>query len=221
MKRAVLPSLLAGAIAALVAVACGSDAPPSNFVDAGTDTGAGDTQLFCSGGQQLCVDKCVDFKTDPTHCGGCDNVCLGGDLCCAGRCVKSPACTFAVTEVNPARGNQSGGDWVTLKGAGFTADMAVFIGDGRAPTRMIDASNAIIQTPPGTIGIYDITIVSGSGTSVLRNGFTYVAAGLKLPWQTKKMSTVRGEHPGIAVHAGRTRPRRRRDASSRRSPRRP
>ena len=198
MKRAVLSSLVAGAIAGLVAVACGSDAPPSAFVDAGTDAGI-DSALFCSGGQQLCADKCVDFKTDTTHCGGCDNVCLGGDLCCAGRCVKSPACTFAVTEVTSARGNQSGGDWVKLKGAGFTADMAIYIGDGRAPTRMIDPANAIIQTPPGTVGIYDVTIVSASGTSVLRNGFTYVAAGLKLPWQTKKMASVRGEHPGIAV----------------------
>ncbi len=114
--------------------------------------------------------------------------------------MKSPSgCAYSVTGVTPKRGNQSGGDWVNLTGNGFTADMSVHIGDGVAPTLVIDANNARIQTPPGTVGTYDITLVETAGTSTTHNAFEYVSAGLMLPWQELPMMNVRGEHPGIAV----------------------
>ena len=185
-------------VAVAVAISCGSD-PASTFQPDGGIDATSDTGPSCKAGETQCGNACADVKSDPNHCGSCTVACLGGDLCCAGHCVKSTGCDFAVTGTNPLRGNQSGGDWVTLTGTGFTADMQIYIGDGRAPVRMIDANNAIIQTPPGPVGTYDITLISSKGTSLTRNLFTYVSAGLKLPWQKKPMAAVRGEHPGIAV----------------------
>jgi len=173
--------------------ACGGDS--SNF-DGGTD--GNNSDVTGCGGQQLCGSTCVDTNNDLYNCGKCGNACGGGEACCTGLCVKS-VCSFAVTGVSPKRGNQSGGDWVNLTGAGFTPDLAVYIGSGRAPTRVIDATHALIQTPPGPVGTYDITITNSQGSSITHDAFQYITAGMVLPWQKKPMQNVRGEHPAIAV----------------------
>jgi hypothetical protein len=173
--------------------ACGGDS--SNF-DGGTDVNNND--VTGCGGLQACGGKCVDTSTDVYNCGKCGNACGGGEACCTGLCVAT-TCTFAVTGVQPKRGNQSGGDWVNLTGAGFTPDLAVYIGSGRAPTRVVDATHALIQTPPGLVGTYDITITNSQGSAVTHAAFEYITAGMVLPWQEKPMGNVRGEHPAIAV----------------------
>ncbi len=179
--------------------ACGSDAPIVAEFDAGADTFVPDAPLTCQGGKSLCGSACSDTTSDPQNCGGCSNACKQGDLCCAGKCVNGSSCDFAVTKISPFKGNQSGGDWINLEGKGFTPDMAVYIGDGRAPVKVNDATHAIIQTPPGPIGTYDISIKNSMSSSLTRSAFVYQTAGLMLPWQKKPMSSVRGEHPGIAV----------------------
>jgi IPT/TIG domain/Stigma-specific protein, Stig1/Kelch motif len=196
MKRASLSLAAVLACLAPVFAACGSDAPIDS--DAGTDAGS-DSPQVCSAPKVTCGTACVDTSADPQNCGGCSTACQAGDHCCSSKCVKGASCEFAVTKVNPFKGNQSGGDWIKLEGAGFTPDMSVFIGDGRAAVRVIDSSHAIIQTPPGPVGTYDITIKNASNTSTTRASFVYVSAGLLLPWQKKPMQTVRGEHPGVAV----------------------
>jgi hypothetical protein len=183
--------------AGAVAGACGSSGP-SGF-DGGLDSPSGDTNSGCAPGQTSCGGTCTDLQSDPYNCGVCANACQGGDLCCSGKCVKSSGCDFAVTSVTPQRGNQSGGDWVQLKGAGFVAGMEVFIGTGRAPVHVIDAQNALIQTPPGPVGYYDITLVETQGSSLTRSAFQYVSGQLQLPWQKDPMQVIRGEMPAIAV----------------------
>jgi hypothetical protein len=173
--------------------ACGGD---SSGFDGGTDGNNGD--VTSCGGLQACGGKCVDTSNDVYNCGTCGNACAGGEVCCTGLCVKS-TCTFAVTGVSPKRGNQSGGDWVNLTGAGFTPDLSVYIGTGRAPTKVIDPTHALIQTPPGLVGTYDITITNSQGSAVTHQAFQYITAGMILPWQKKPMGNVRGEHPAIAV----------------------
>jgi hypothetical protein len=173
--------------------ACGGD---SSGFDGGTDGNNGD--VTSCGGQQNCGGKCVDPNTDVYNCGTCGHACAGGEACCTGLCVAT-TCAFAVTGVSPKRGNQSGGDWVSLTGAGFTPDLSVYIGSGRAPTRVIDATHALIQTPPGPVGTYDITITNSQGSAVTHDAFQYITAGMILPWQKKPMQNVRGEHPAIAV----------------------
>lgn len=174
--------------------ACGSGNPTGG--DGGTDSGT--DALSCTGTEQACAGKCVDTSNDVFNCGSCGHACAGGDACCSSYCVKS-SCGFAVTSIKPNQGNQSGGDWVELGGAGFTPDTSVYIGTGRAPTLIIDSTHARIQTPPGPVGLDDITLVNSQGTSLTRGAFKYVSAGMVLPWQKKPMASVRGEHPGIAV----------------------
>lgn len=193
--------LVATLVMGTAGMGCGSG---NRFdMDASVDDTGIDTGLVCAAGKTLCDATCVDLAADTAHCSACDNTCMPGDQCC-GRCVATSTCDLAVLSVSPVRGNQSGGDWITLKGKGFWPTMKVNIGDGRAPVRVLDMANAIIQTPPGTLGVYDVTIETPMGKATTRNAFQYVAAGLKLPWQTKPMSAVRGEFPGVAVmHDGR------------------
>jgi hypothetical protein len=152
----------------------------------------GGTSFYCSG-------VCVDTSTDAKNCGGCGNACAGAEACCAGTCVEATSCAFAVTSAKPATGWQNGGDYTTLTGSGFAAGMKVFLGDGRAPVRVVSATEALVQTPPGPLGKQDIKIVSGSTTATLKGGFTYQAGSLMQPWQQKPMGTVRGEFPAVAV----------------------
>ena len=192
--RFAIAVLGAGLFTMTQVAACGSG--DNNAFDGGTD-GGGDATT-CGGTQTLCAGQCTDTSTDVYNCGACGNTCAGGEACCAGLCVKS-TCAFSVTTATPKRGNQSGGDWVDLTGQGFTPDMSVYIGTGRAPTLVLDASHARIQTPPAPVGTYDITLVNGQGTSTTHKAFEYITAGMELPWQKKPMQNVRGEHPGIAV----------------------
>lgn len=46
------------------------------------------------GGPACCGGLCVDFQTDPRHCGRCDHACDAGSECEAGKCV--PNCTPCV-----------------------------------------------------------------------------------------------------------------------------
>jgi hypothetical protein len=184
-------------IAASLTAACGDSAvvdPP--FADAGAE-GASDAQVQCTVTQLRCGDACVDTASDPKNCGSCGAACLSGDLCCGSKCVQSASCGFAVTKIEPSHGNQNGGDWLRITGAGFTADMTLMIGDGRAPLLVLGPTTAVAQTPPGTVGSYDITIASASGVATTRQGFSYQSAPLAPPWKDVAMSTVRGEHPAV------------------------
>lgn len=51
--------------------------------DAGTD---GDAAIVCQGEQRLCNGMCVNIQIDESHCGTCDNLCEGGQVCTDGRC---------------------------------------------------------------------------------------------------------------------------------------
>ncbi len=48
----------------------------------------------CSKKPDMCKGMCVDFKTDPNACGGCDPifVCQSERVCIAGLCVLPPSC---------------------------------------------------------------------------------------------------------------------------------
>src|SRR5205807_1948932 len=98
---------------------------------------------------------CVDVQNDPANCGTCGTSC-GTGHCCTGVCNDTASCALSITRTTPKQGNQSGGDYITLNGSGFTVGMQVLIGDGVAPARMIDAHTAIVQTPPGPVGDQDL-----------------------------------------------------------------
>jgi len=119
--------------------------------------------------------------------------------CCDGVCVETASCAFALTSLSVTLGFQNGGEYVTLKGAGFVAGMKAFVGDGRAPLRVIDPSTALIQTPPGPVGVHDVVIQAGALKATLHQAYTYRSAGLEMAWEQKPLMSVRGEDPGLAV----------------------
>jgi len=202
-------SLRAGVVAAWSLVlatqvgACGSGSKSTYSAFDGGTTGADASMESggpnCTNGQRQCGVKCVDTTSDPLNCGSCGNACEGG-TCCSSICVLDTAsCSFVVTGVNPAEGNQNGGDWIKITGNGFLAGMTVMIGDGVAPALVIDGSDAIVLTPPGKVGTDDISIAQGGKKSVLAQVFQYNAGSVELPWTEKPMKFVRGEDPGLAV----------------------
>ena len=113
--------------------------------------------------------------------------------------METSTCGFAVTQVLPVNGFQNGGDYITLAGAGFATGLRAYIADGRAPVRVLDASHALVQTPPGPVGARDVKIVLGGLSATTPQAFEYVAAGLDMVWAQKPMMQVRGEDPGIGV----------------------
>src|ERR1041385_4234970 len=122
-----------------------------------------------------------------------DTDCTGaGELCCSNVCVETASCAFAVTGVTPPSGFLDGGDWLTLTGTGFAPGMKVFVADGRAPVRVLSASAALIQTPPGPLGKQDLRIELGGGGATLHRAFEYRTAGLDNQWEQKPLLRVRG-----------------------------
>lgn len=166
---------------------------------AGTAGNGGAGGAMCTAPKVDCGTGCVDTASDAKHCGKCGNPCDAGSLCCSSTCVSTASCSFAVTGVSPASGWQNGGDYLTIKGAGFAAGTKVFLDDGRAPAWVKDATTIVVQTPPHVVGPVDVKVVSPAATAVLKKGFTYSAGTVELPWQTKPMKAVRGENPGLAV----------------------
>lgn len=68
--------------------------PRSGSEDAGSTDGASsgapvsdDGAAQCPVDATWCDDACVDILANETHCGGCGNACLVGDVCDAGSCV--------------------------------------------------------------------------------------------------------------------------------------
>lgn len=167
----------------IVFVACGGS---SDNPGAPLDTGVDSTVPLDGGG-----DAIAD-GSDSTTCGA-------GTIACDGRCVVAASCAFAVTSIDPPGGWLDGGDWVTLHGAGFAKGMKVQIGDGVAPTLVIDDKTTRIQTPPGLVGPIDVAITLGTQTAKLPLGFVYHSNGLLTPWAQKPMAKVRGEWPAVAV----------------------
>src|SRR5689334_18884274 len=110
---------MVGALASLSSCTCGEDnGTESPGISNGNGTGSGSSEN-CVQGKTRCGTTCVDLAADPANCGQCDFACGAGALCCSQACVETKACSFAVTKVEPLNGMQSGGEWLTLTGAGF------------------------------------------------------------------------------------------------------
>lgn len=114
--------------------------------------------------------------------------------------MDAPDCSLFVAQVSPDHGWQSGGNYITIQGGGFTAGTKVFLGTGRAPALVLDSKTLRIQTPPGPLGLHDVRVeLPGGKTSTKKNGFRYDTGGLNPVWEQKKMQIIRGEDPGVAV----------------------
>src|SRR5262245_33202881 len=65
-----------------------------------------------------------------------------------GGSAGAAAPSFGVTSMSPQTGWMSGGDYITMQGGGFADGLRVFLGDGRAPVRVVSPTEAVILTPP-------------------------------------------------------------------------
>jgi hypothetical protein len=128
-----------------------------------------------------------------------DDCADAGGLCCDHVCVEADSCSFVVTDVSPAKGWLTGGDWLQLGGAGFARGMRVFVGEGRAPVRVVDSGHATIQTPPGPVGVCDVRIELSGERATLPGAFSYETLSLVPQWKTVNMAHARGRTPSLAV----------------------
>ena len=74
------------------------DLPSEAGLDSSNETDLGrpdqslvDQGVSCDDEQLACGEMCVDFMTDPAHCGDCDEDCGSDQICQAGECVLPPA----------------------------------------------------------------------------------------------------------------------------------
>lgn len=74
----------------------GFDATPgADSGDVADDTP--DNAPECEAGEDRCGEACVDTQSDAQHCGGCDVVCEGGEVCREGQCTTPLSCEPAQT----------------------------------------------------------------------------------------------------------------------------
>jgi hypothetical protein len=80
--------------------------------------------------------------------------------------------------LTPASGPAGGGTRVTLLGSGFRDGMKVMLGGGECGELAVEAADsATCVTPPGTLGAVPVTVsLAGGDSTVLKDGFTFVAA---------------------------------------------
>ncbi|MBS1819227.1 MAG: IPT/TIG domain-containing protein [Acidobacteria bacterium] len=82
-----------------------------------------------------------------------------------------------VTTVSPSTGSTTGGNTVTITGAGFGSDTTVTIGGVSATNVVVSGTSTVTATTAArpTPGAADVSVTSGGKTSTLSGGFTFVA----------------------------------------------
>ena len=79
-----------------------------------------------------------------------------------------------VTSVSPASGPTVGGTQAVVRGTGFSADVDLQIGTGKATVISVKGSTeAHITTPPGAAGKADVTATTAFGANTLPGGYVY------------------------------------------------
>jgi RHS repeat-associated protein len=84
----------------------------------------------------------------------------------------------AIATIQPAKGPASGATPVTITGTGFLAGGTIATIGGVAATAVVVTGTMQINatTPAGAPGLADVDVMTSGGTSVLHNGYRYVAA---------------------------------------------
>ena len=90
---------------------------------------------------------------------------------------QEPAAGVMVVSVQPSSGTVDGGETVQVTAYGLidAADTAVTFGGAAATVLSVDAvkHSIIVETPAGSAGGADVTVVTGNGENTLVNGYTY------------------------------------------------
>lgn len=86
-----------------------------------------------------------------------------------------------LTSISPDRGNENGGQSVTITGTDFNQDAVVSIGSTPLDNQQFISPTQILgTTPPGTSGTFDVSIAQTSGSDSLTSAYEYVVALLHI-----------------------------------------
>ncbi|PIE15716.1 MAG: hypothetical protein CSA66_08130, partial [Proteobacteria bacterium] len=89
--------------------------------------------------------------------------------------------TLQVTGVAPASGEPAGGDAITVTGAGFSQQAALYVGPLPASdVVVVDQRTITATTPPGAPGAADVVVRQSAGAATLVDGFDFSAARTSL-----------------------------------------
>ncbi len=93
----------------------------------------------------------------------------------AGSFLRIAGSSVILDSVVPGSGSETGGDFVNLRGAGFTdaADTVVEFGGVRATLVGVSAGRVQVRTPAGS-GTVDVTVTNSNGSSTLAGAYGYI-----------------------------------------------
>jgi hypothetical protein len=107
--------------------------------------------------------------------------------------------TSVITSVAPNTGFQSGGDKVSIAGAGFV-NAVVFFGPNQAESYSCSTPTACSATSPAGVGAIDVRVVvdGQSGPTNTADRFTYTA-GNRIGWTQWQLTPPELSNPGTAL----------------------
>lgn len=89
----------------------------------------------CPSGQNLCSGTCTNPETDSSNCGGCGNICSGGQICSGGSCQCPSGQDLCSGKcINPTTDSNNCG------GCGNICDTGFECRDGKCPTLVASGS---------------------------------------------------------------------------------
>ena len=106
-----------------------------------------------------------------------------------------------VTGVSPSSGYTTGGESVTITGAGLTQTTSVHFGTAAATIASAAASQVVVTSPAGAVGTVDVTVSTFAGTSATGTAdkFTYIRKPPKEVVTTKEQAVARLEKVSTAT----------------------
>jgi hypothetical protein len=111
--------------------------------------------ITCNTGFTVCGRRCVDTRSDPATCGGCNTACEPGDACFASKCTSVSGCSdgtregFANVTAFPAIAG-CGADWpmASLRAAKTGAACGRGLGDCTVPADACGRGWHVCAAPP-------------------------------------------------------------------------
>ncbi|WBY00632.1 IPT/TIG domain-containing protein [Ramlibacter tataouinensis] len=121
---------------------------------------------------------CLSLAMAMAGCGGSDTVPTRDARSPAGAPAPAPAAP-TITAVPPGIGSTSGGDTVTLTGAGLSGATAVRLGTSLATgITVVSDTQLTLTAPPHSAGMVDVSVMTAHGIGTMAGAFSYRMAGL-------------------------------------------
>ncbi|WP_263378574.1 IPT/TIG domain-containing protein [Granulicella paludicola] len=141
--------------------------------------------------------------TAPAHSSGTVDI----TVTYQGTSTTTPADQFTylpptVTAISPTSGSAAGGTTVTITGTKFASGATVSFGGAAASSvTYVSATRVTAVSPPGDIGVVDITVTTAAGTSpvVTADKFTYTAIASTITFPALADTVISATPPVLAA----------------------